>query len=91
MAMYKGQYLLTLRAARNDKAFINFFECGSYKKMSNAAGNCYCHTTQKTAKFLLALYPKCLKITQNVSFEFFNYGISTNFCPIKIDLSGNTV
>ena len=32
MAMYKGQYLLTLRAARNDKAFINFFECGSYKK-----------------------------------------------------------
>ena len=35
--------------------------------------------------------PHCLKITQNVTFEFFNFGIFTNFCPIKIDLSGNTV
>ena len=34
---------------------------------------------------------QCLKIIQNVAFEFFNFGISTNFCPIKIDLSGNTV
>ena len=32
-----------------------------------------------------------LKITQNVTFEFFNFGISTNFWPIKTDLSGNTV
>ena len=30
------------------------------------------------------------KITQIVSFEFFNFNIYTNFSPIKIDLSGNT-
>ena len=34
---------------------------------------------------------QCLKITQNVAFEIFNFGIFTNFCPIKTDLSGNTV
>ena len=33
----------------------------------------------------------CLKITQNVAFEFLILAFSTNFCPIKIDLSGNTV
>ena len=32
---------------------------------------------------------QCLKITQNVAFEFLVF--STNFCPIEIDLSGNTV
>ena len=32
----------------------------------------------------------CLKITQNVAFECLNFGIFTNFCPIKTDLSGNT-
>ena len=31
---------------------------------------------------------KSLKI---VAFELFNFGISTNFCPSKNDLSGNTV
>ena len=31
----------------------------------------------------------CLKIT--VAFKFWNFGFSTNFCPIKSDLSGNTV
>ena len=34
---------------------------------------------------------ECLKITQNVSFEFLNFGFSCNFCPVKNDLSGNTV
>ena len=33
----------------------------------------------------------CLKITQNVAFEFLILAFSTNFCPIKTDLSGNTV
>ena len=34
----------------------------------------------------------CLKITHNVAFEFFLIlAFSTNFCPIKTDLSGNTV
>ena len=33
----------------------------------------------------------CLKITQNVAFEFLILAFSTNFCPIKIDQSGNTV
>ena len=31
----------------------------------------------------------CLKITQNVAFEFWQF--FTDFCPIKTDLSGNTV
>ena len=40
----------------------------------------------------LNIFTHCLKITQNVAFEFFNFDIFfTNFCPIKIDLSGNTV
>ena len=39
-----------------------------------------------------SLYTHCLKITQNVAFEFFDIlAFSTNFCPIKTDLSGNTV
>ena len=36
-------------------------------------------------------HTQCLKITQNVAFEFLNLAFSTNFCPIKSDLSGNTV
>ena len=34
---------------------------------------------------------QCLKITQNVAFEFFILAFSTNFCPFKSDLPGNTV
>ena len=34
------------------------------------------------------MYTHCLKITQNVAFEFLAF--STNFCPINIELSGNT-
>ena len=37
-------------------------------------------------KLWISKTTQCLKITQNVAFEFF-----TNFCPIIIDLSGNTV
>ena len=33
----------------------------------------------------------CLKITQNVVFDFRILAFSTNFCPIKTDMSGNTV
>ena len=33
----------------------------------------------------------CLKITQNVALKFLNFGIFHQFCPIKTDLSGNTV
>ena len=34
----------------------------------------------------------CLKITQNVAFEcFLILAFSTNFCPFKTDMSGNTV
>ena len=35
------------------------------------------------------LTPQCLKITKNVAFQVFVF--STNFCPIKSDMSGNTV
>ena len=38
--------------------------------------------------FLLA---HCLKITQNVSFEFSILEFSAIFYPIKVDSSGNTV
>ena len=34
---------------------------------------------------------QCLKITQNVAFEIFNLAFCTIFCPIKNDLSGNTI
>ena len=35
---------------------------------------------------------QCLKIIKNVTFEIFKFlAFSTNFCPIKSDLSGNTV
>ena len=37
------------------------------------------------------MYAQCLKITQNVAFEFLILAFSTNFFPIKSDLSGNTV
>ena len=33
----------------------------------------------------------CLKITQNVAFDFSILAFFTNFCPIKIDMTGNTV
>ena len=42
-------------------------------------------------KIEFKLATQCLKITQNVAFEFWHLAFSTNFCPIKIDLSGNTV
>ena len=35
--------------------------------------------------------PLCLKIIQNVAFEFLNIGIFHQFCLLKVDLSGNTV
>ena len=38
----------------------------------------------------IATFSRCLKITQNVTLDFFNLAFSTNFCPIKIDLFGNT-
>ena len=34
---------------------------------------------------------QCLKISQNVTFELSFLAFSTNFWPIKTDLSGNTV
>ena len=33
----------------------------------------------------------CLKITQNAHLNFLVLAFSTNFCPTKTDLSGNTV
>ena len=37
-------------------------------------------------------HAQCLKTTQNIAFDFFFIlTFSTNFCPIKSDLSGNTV
>ena len=53
------------------------------------------HTRRKIREssiFFIRSKSHCLKITQNVAFEFFNFGIFHQFfCPIKIDLSANTV
>ena len=46
-----------------------------------------------SSTFKLRQEPQCLKITQKFKMshlQFFNFGISTNLCPIKSDLSGNT-
>ena len=56
---------------------------------------CHPHTLPNTivkldeGQFQQEVGTHCLKITQNVAFEFLAF--STNFCPIKTDLSGNTV
>ena len=46
--------------------------------------------TGKHMIFSFKNYAQCLKITQNVAFEFFNFAIS-HHCTIKLDPSGNTV
>ena len=42
-------------------------------------------------EYNVSFLENCLKITQNVLFEFFNFGISANFCPIKIKSFFTTV
>ena len=54
-----------------------------YKKVS--------FSTWPREVFLYYHWVNCLKITQNVAFEFWISAFSTNFCPIKTDMSGNTV
>ena len=39
----------------------------------------------------LSTTARCLKFTQNVPFEFLNFGTFHQFCLIKTDLSGNTI
>ena len=38
-----------------------------------------------------ATFSQCLKITLNIAFDFLNFGIFYQVCPIKSNLSGNTV
>ena len=40
---------------------------------------------------IFILQSHCLKITQNVAFDIFNFGIFHHFLSVKTDLSGNTV
>ena len=43
-------------------------------------------------KILILINPQCLKIQPKMSyFSFSILAFSTDFCPIKIDLSSNTV
>ena len=44
-----------------------------------------------TILFVHCSFSHTLKITQNVAWNFLILAFSTNFCPIKTDLSGNTV
>ena len=55
---------------------------------------------QTTLRFMRKLFfylrctiicAQCMKITKNVAFESFNFGVFCQFFSIKIDLSGNTV
>ena len=46
------------------------------------------HARKTGYKYILA-YPTLFE--NYVAFEFFNFALSTNFCNIKSDLSGNTV
>ena len=60
---------------------------GNYSSKQKGEGSPIC------GMFLPSIFfpfPHCLKITQNVSFEFLMLAFSTNFYPIKTDLSGNT-
>ena len=43
------------------------------------------------AKRLEFFFAHCLKITQNVAYEFLILAFFTSFCPIKTGISGNTV
>ena len=47
--------------------------------------------TETKEFFLILSKSHCFKITQNVAFAFWHFGIFTNFCPIKIEVSGYTV
>ena len=49
------------------------------------------HEKTNTRFDIIFCSKQCLKIAQNVSFEFFILTFSTNFCLIKSCLSGNTV
>ena len=55
----------------------------------NFATNC---KSQKDRQFRNSISTQCLKMTQNVAYVFFLVlAFFTNFCPIKSDLSGNTI
>ena len=47
--------------------------------------------SQLAAQYIVPGAAQCLKITQNVSSKFLNFGFFYQFCRIEIDLSGNTV
>ena len=64
--------------------FLKFF--------GDATASPYQESLRKRREGKFPIEAKCLKITQNVAFDFFLLlAFFTNFCPIKTDLSGNTV
>ena len=54
-------------------------------------GSKYFRSESGWQKCILGKLSQCLKITQNVSFEFLSFGTFYQFCPIIPDLSDNTV
>ena len=84
----------------NWKWFVpdRFFQQNRKKKLDETHGSQWSldwHICWQSSKKGVQCYFKvaahCLKITQNVAFEFWILAFFTNICPIKIDLSGNTV
>ena len=59
------------------------------KQLKMESGMIFKYWNWGMGSFLMLAH--CLKITQNVAFEFWHFlAFSNNFCPIKSDLSGNT-
>ena len=74
--LIKGAFFFCSEPLRDHFSFMQYFIWMNFESI---------HSTSKTLK------TQCLKITQNVSFEFFNIGIFHQFCTFESDLSGNTV
>ena len=82
------QFLLPFRTQTSDylvtKPKMKFFTLLSIRQLHHSF--CYSKFIKKTTYWI---FTQCLKITQNVSFEFLHFSLI--FCPFKIDLSGTNV
>ena len=80
-------------SSHNKKMQMQIF--GKTMQTKNSPGQLsllfFCFESFSCNVLFLKIHLSTMKITQNVAFKFLNFGISTNFCPFKTDLSGNTV
>ena len=85
--------VLNVMEENNGKQFdANKVVAHFLKFFGDATASPYQESLRKRREGKFPIEAQCLKITQNVAFEFFlRVAFFTNFCPIKTDLSGNTV